>query len=101
MSPLPLISLCGHPRLPEVVRGGTSSLPLALQPFRKFISLPNDYAELIKRASHFKWVMFHYKFCVCEAHFHTESIGASPMIIAFNSGKLFVFSTRLLNVNIL
>ena len=32
-----------------------------------------------------------YKFYVCEAHFYSESIGASPMIAACNSGKLFAF----------
>ena len=31
------------------------------------------------------------KFYVCEAHFHAEAIGASPVIIACNSGKLFMF----------
>ena len=43
----------------------------------------------------------HYKFYVCEAHFHDELIGASPVIIACNLGKLFAFFTRLLNVNVL
>ena len=33
----------------------------------------------------------HYKFWVCEAHFHAESIGASSMIIACNSGKVLTF----------
>ena len=32
-----------------------------------------------------------YKFYVCEVHFRAESIGASPVIIACNLGKLFVF----------
>ena len=32
-----------------------------------------------------------YKFYVCEAHFRAESIGASPVIIACNLGKLFAF----------
>ena len=30
-----------------------------------------------------------YKFQAHEAHFHSELIGTSPMIIACNSGKLF------------
>ena len=42
------------------------------------------------------------EFCACEACFHAELIGASLVMIACNSGKLFVFfSTRLLNVNVL
>ena len=32
-----------------------------------------------------------YRFYLCEAHFHAESIGACPGIIACNSGKLFAF----------
>ena len=28
---------------------------------------------------------------LCKAHFRTESIGASPVIIACNLGKLFMF----------
>ena len=32
-----------------------------------------------------------YKFYVCEASFRAESIGASPVIIAYNSGKLCAF----------
>ena len=42
-----------------------------------------------------------YKFYVCESYFHAESISASPMIIACNSGELFLFFTRLFNVNVL
>ena len=42
-----------------------------------------------------------YEFYVCEAHFCAESIGASPVIIACNLGKLFMFFTRLLNVKVL
>ena len=42
-----------------------------------------------------------YKFHVCEGYFRTESLDASPVIIACNLEKLFTFFVRLLNVNVL
>ena len=43
-----------------------------------------------------------YNFSVCEAHFRTESIGASPVIILHAIPESYLhFFTRLLNVNVL
>ena len=52
-----------------------------------------------KYAFHNVWdFLFHYfckvvhtKFILPEAHFHTESIGASPVVIAHKKVKLFKF----------